>query len=202
MDGVLVDNMKFHEQAFYEFGKRRGVEITHDFFHTKLSGKTNEQIMPIIFGTQISTSEIKQMGEQKEAIYREIYAPIIKPCTGLIDFLDNLVHRNIGMAIASNAPKENIYFVVNELKLDKYFKIFLNGDDVVLPKPAPDMFLKAAYLLGCKPENSTVFEDSPGGIRAAKAANMKAIALLTTHKKEELIGADAYFDDFINILID
>lgn len=196
MDGVLVVNMKFHEEAFYEFGRRRGVEITPEFFNKNITGSTNEQIMPRIFGSHISTAEIKDMGDQKEQIYRELYLPHLQATPGLFDYLDYLQAEGIGMAIASNAPMENIRFVADALGLDRYFKHMLNATHVAQPKPAPDMFLKCAELLGAKPEHSAVFEDAPGGIRGTHAAGMRAVALLTSHSRAELIDAHLYINDF------
>ena len=100
------------------------------------------------------------------------------------------------MAVASNAPMENIRFIADALNLDTYFSHMLNGESVVNPKPAPDMFLKCAQLLGASPIDSVVFEDAPGGIRGTHAAGMRAVALLTSHDKSELIDAHLYVNDF------
>lgn len=196
MDGVLIVNMRYHEEAFYEFGKRRGVEITPEFFLKHISGNTNERIMPKIFGENLSAYDIDIMSDEKESIYREMYAPHLKATDGLMDYLKFLKSNHINMAIASNAPMENIRFIADILNLDQFFQHMLNGSHVTSPKPAPDMFLKCAELLDCAPADSVVFEDAPGGIRAAHAAGMKAVALLTSHKPEELINAHLYVHDF------
>lgn len=196
MDGVLVVNMKYHEEAFYEFGRRHGIEITPEFFHKNITGSTNELIMPRIFGDHISQQEIKRMADEKETIYRDLYLPDLKATEGLMDYLEFLKMNHIGMAVASNAPMENIRFIADALNLDPYFSHFLNGESVVNAKPAPDMFLKCAQLLGAKPEDSVVFEDAPGGIRGTHAAGMRAVALLTSHDKSELINAHLYVTDF------
>ncbi len=196
MDGVLVVNMKYHEEAFYEFGRRHGIEITPEFFHKNITGSTNELIMPRIFGNQISSHEIKLMADEKEAIYRDMYLPHLKATDGLIEYLEFLKTNHIGMAVASNAPMENIRFIADALNLDTYFSHMLNGESVVNPKPAPDMFLKCAQLLGASPIDSVVFEDAPGGIRGTHAAGMRAVALLTSHDKSELIDAHLYVNDF------
>jgi len=197
MDGVLVTNMHIHELAFYEFGKRHGKEITREFFLEHITGSTNERIMPKIFG-QIPDEEIRVFSEEKEAIYREMYMPQLVATEGLMTFLEYLASKEVKMAVASNAPMENISFVSNALGLSKYITVMLNGTMVINPKPAPDMFLKAAELLGASPSNSVVFEDAPGGIKAANAANMKAIGLLTSHTKEELGKTDLVVPDFLS----
>ncbi len=195
MDGVLVVNMKFHELAFYEFGRRHDVDISRDFFLQHITGSTNERIMVKLF-ENISEKDIELFSEEKETIYREMYAPEMMPTEGLLAFLDYLQAKEIGMAVASNAPMDNIHFVLQALQLESYFPVVLNGTMVANPKPAPDMFLKAAELLGAKARHSVVFEDAPGGIRAANAAGMKAVGLLTSHSIEELGRTDLAISDF------
>ena len=68
---------------------------------------------------------------------------------------------------------------------------FINADDVVNGKPSPEPYLKGAALLGFDPAECMVFEDTPAGITAGKAAGMQVIALQTTYPAEELIAADA-----------
>lgn len=195
MDGVLVVNMHIHEEAFYQFGRNHGIDITKEFFLTHITGSTNEQIMPKIFG-KLTDEQIGTYATEKEELYRAMYAPQLKATDGLISFLDFLKAENVPMAIASNAPIENIRFVADALGFDEYIHVMLNGTMVAQPKPAPDMFLKAALLLGVEPSNCVVFEDAPGGIRAANAAGMRSVALLTSHTVEELPNADLYVSDF------
>ena len=68
---------------------------------------------------------------------------------------------------------------------------FISADDVVNGKPSPEPYLKGAALLGLAAEDCLVFEDTPAGIRSAKAAGMRVIALQTTYPAEELTAADA-----------
>ena len=198
MDGVLVVNMHFHELAFYEFGKRHGIEITRSFFIDRICGNTNQRIMAMLF-EGLSDADIISFSDEKEAIYRELYRPHLQAAKGLFLFLDQLKESNVPMAIASNAPLENIDFLSKELALDKYFKIILHVNSVPNPKPAPDMFLKAAELMNVDPINCVVFEDAPGGIRAAHLAGMKSVALLTTHTKEEFETPNLFVDDFVGL---
>ena len=76
------------------------------------------------------------------------------------------------------------------------FQAVVSGDDVTHGKPAPDIFLKAAEQLGTKPEHSVVFEDATAGVKAARNAGMRVVAVLTTHAREALPDADLYIKDF------
>ena len=74
----------------------------------------------------------------------------------------------------------NIDFVLDEFGLRPYFKVAVNGHQVDRPKPFPDIYLKAAELLGLEPRECIVFEDSPTGAQAGIAAGMRVVGVETT----------------------
>ena len=86
MDGVLVNNLDIHRQAFAEFFRRYGVERPFENL-SRLFGKGNDDIMGELMPRDIvERVGIRELGNQKEAIYREIYAPTITPQPGLVEF--------------------------------------------------------------------------------------------------------------------
>jgi len=97
------------------------------------------------------------------------------------------------MAIGSAAIPFNIDFVLDNLNIRHYFKAIVSADDVLLSKPHPETFLKAAALLNTNPADCTVFEDVPKGAEAAANAGMNAIVITTTHEAHE-------FEKLSNIL--
>jgi HAD superfamily hydrolase (TIGR01509 family) len=133
---------------------------------------------------------------EKEALYRRIYKPFIKPVTGLLNFLEILSQKNIPMAIATSGIQPNIDFMFENIPIKHYFKIIVNSSHISNGKPHPEIYLKAASLLNISPKNCLVFEDAVVGINSAKAAGMKVIAIATTQTKEELAIADMIVDDF------
>jgi beta-phosphoglucomutase family hydrolase len=185
MDGVIVDNYLFHIDAWGEFCKRHGLNFESEDFTKKYFGKNNADILKALFGRVLADAEVHQFGEEKEAIYRELYQPHIKPLDGLVNFMKELKILGKKIAIASSAPQSNIDFVVNNTGIKVYIDVTVNGNMVKLGKPNPDIFLKASELLGIQPANCLVFEDSFSGIQAAINAGMQVVAVATTHKKEE-----------------
>lgn len=185
MDGVIVDNYLYHIDAWGEFCKRHGLNFEVEDFTRKYFGKNNTDILQALFGKSLSITEIDMLGEEKEAIYRELYQPYIKPLDGLVDFMRELRIQGGKIAIASSAPQSNINFVVEKTCIKEYIDVSVNGNMVRLGKPNPDIFLKAAELLRIQPGKCLVFEDSFSGIQAAINAGMQVVALATTHKKEE-----------------
>jgi beta-phosphoglucomutase len=196
MDGVLVDNDEFHYRSFEIFCEKYSIKLTPELYNTKITGRTNEVILSFLFGDSISPERIKELAYEKEAIYREIYKPSIKPAKGLLSILELAYNKNIPCAVASNGPFENIDFVLDETGIRKYFKVVVNATMVKAGKPAPDIYLKAAELLGKTTDECVVFEDSPTGIKAARAAKIKVVGLSTTHKEHELIDTEFIVKDF------
>jgi sugar-phosphatase len=74
-------------------------------------------------------------------------------------------------------------------------EVVVTADDVDRGKPDPAAYLEAARRMGAPPERCLVIEDAPAGVRAGKAAGMTVLALTTTHRAEELEGADQLAPD-------
>lgn len=184
IDGTLVKNMSYHEQAWEKLAAARGFEWAHLREH--IWGKENKEIYQTILGRDVSDEEGSALTDEKEATYRAIYAPHIKPFDGLIDFMEEMKAHNIPMATGSNAPTQNIEFVMSHIPFQPFLSTMCDPSHVEKAKPAPDMFLLAAEKIGRKPEDCLVFEDSLAGLAAAKAAGMRAVALAGTHDYADL----------------
>jgi beta-phosphoglucomutase family hydrolase len=195
MDGVLVDNAHFHERAFAEYFSRFGITLAPEMF-----GRGNEEIMAELFPDE-SKERQSEMATEKEAYYRQIYEPHIKPVAGLVGLLKELKNNRIPVAVGSSAPIENINFVLDKLQIRNYFDVVVVAAMVQRAKPAPDIYLKSAELLNIKPENCLVFEDALAGIAAARSAGMKVAGVATSMPKERLTGTDRIINDFTEITI-
>jgi HAD superfamily hydrolase (TIGR01509 family) len=112
---------------------------------------------------------------------------------GVTDFIAR--HRELPMAVASNAEPANIQFVLQSAQLAPFFRAVVDGHQVSRPKPAPDVFLKAAEEIGIAPRDCIVFEDSYSGVQAGLAAGMRVVGLLTTH--DELPGTSLAVRSFL-----
>lgn len=193
MDGVIIDSNPQHRLAWEAFNRRCGLETTEDM-HRRMYGRRNDQIVRDFFGEQLSENEVAARGFAKEALYREMIAGRIESMLvpGLREFLDR--HRDTPKAVASNAEPANVDFLLDGAGLRPYFRVVVDGHQVTRPKPYPDIFLRAAGLLGVPPAECLVFEDSHSGVEAAQAAGMKIIGLRTT--EVNLPGAGLIIDNF------
>lgn len=145
--------------------------------------------------------KIKQFADEKEAIYREMYAPHVEAVEGLHGFIRQLKARCIKVAVTTVAQKKNIWFILESLVLADQFDVIVGEDDFKRGKPDPELFLKGAEKLGVKPEQCIVFEDTPLGIKAARRARMKVGGLLTCYAKDDLKDADFAIDNYAQLEI-
>lgn len=193
MDGVIVDSNHWHRESWAEYNRRHGIETT-EVMQQRMYGKRNDMIVRDFFGPHLTEAEIFAHGAAKEALYREMLAPHLEATLvpGLVPFLER--HPNMPMAVATNAERPNVEFVLREADLDRFFPVAVDGQQVKNPKPHPDVYLRAAELLGVAPANCIVFEDSYGGVAAGLAAGMRVIGVTTTYA--ELPGASLLVTDF------
>src|SRR5688500_6416083 len=103
---------------------------------------------------------------------------------GAHDALDCLSAAGIAVAVATSAPAANVVHTLRETGLDGRLPAIARGDQVARGKPAPDVFLHAANLLGVEPAQCLAFEDAPIGIEAAHAAGMRCLAITSSFSAE------------------
>jgi HAD superfamily hydrolase (TIGR01509 family) len=195
MDGVIADSNPYHRTAWEAFNRGYGLATT-EAMHQRMYGRRNDQIVRDFFGAALSTQEVEARGSAKEALYREAIAGRVEAMLvpGLRDFLNR--YRAIPKAVATNAEPANVDFLLDQANLRPFFFVVLNGPQVSHPKPDPEIYLRAAELLGVEPAGCIVFEDSYSGVAAGRAAGMKVIGLATTH--DYLPGTELTVDNFRN----
>ena len=203
MDGVLVNNTQAHVKAFEIFCERYGVEDWQHKLQTAF-GMGNDDIMRLILPEEIIREKgMKALGEEKEAIYREVYAPEIRPVRGLVELLEELRRRGIRCAVGSSGCRETVDFVLSNCGIADYFSCIVSGDRVTRCKPDPEIYLLAAEGLHLPSAECLVFEDARVGITAARRAGAgRIVALATTLPRPPLATqteADVVIDDFASI---
>jgi beta-phosphoglucomutase len=193
MDGTLVDNMRYHSEAWVALSQRLGINATAERFEREFAGKKNEEILPILLGRHVPPEELAQLAEEKETHYRKLYAPHLSLMRGAESFIARLQGAGIRLAIATSAPTGNRTMVLDGLGIRSRFARVVGAEEVSRGKPAPDIFLAAAKALDVEPSVCVVFEDAVNGIIAARAAGMVAVGITTTTPPELLREAGAHW---------
>jgi beta-phosphoglucomutase len=193
LDGVLVHSMPLHTEAWQQYLQKLGLKI--DDVERRMHGKRNSELVREWIGDHLTEELVLGHGQAKEQLWRDLMGQSELDdhrVPGLIEFLER--YRDVPKAIGSNAEIENIEFVLERFELKPFFPIVVNGYQVERPKPFPDIYLKAASLLGADPAHCVVFEDSPTGIEAGRAAGMRLVAIETT--PTEFQAVDLQVPDF------
>ena len=202
MDGVLVDNRDIHIKAFEMWCDEHHISLPKNFL-VQYFGMGNEDIFRAVLNDpELELHTLERWGAQKEAIYRQIFAAEIAPLKGLIPLLDDLKARGIKIAVGSSGMLANVEFVLRACGIERYFDALAHGDLISKAKPDPEVFLLAAKLLGLKPEECFVFEDSFAGVEAARRAGMPVGVLATTFDRSQHTDFDHLVDDFSQITAD
>jgi beta-phosphoglucomutase len=198
MDGTMINNMQYHLLAWERMAEELGHDIRGEALLAQLYG-SNKAVVERIFGQgKFSDAAIKEIGDTKEAYYRELYRPHIKLVEGLDGFLTKCHADNIPMALGTASNMPNINLTLDALNIRHYFSAIVSADDVKNGKPDPETYLKAAALLGFEPADCTVFEDVPKGVEAAANAGMQTVVLTTTHAQSDF----AQFNNIITFIAD
>ncbi len=200
MDGTLIDNTPFHFKSWQALFKKYGKgELSKQTYYTEISGVPVMDTIRRVFGEGRDEEQLKALLNEKEELYRQLYAPFLAPINGLENFLTGLKNTGVKMAMATSATVEDIDFIMNQIPIRGDFDAIVNSTMVSKPKPNPQIFLKAAEKLNMPPEKCVVFEDSLAGIKAANSAGMKVVAITTGHTAAELHPVNLVINDYTEL---
>jgi HAD superfamily hydrolase (TIGR01509 family) len=188
MDGVLTDSEWFIAEAGrLMFRQLYNTEVSHDDFLPFVGLGENRFLGGVAEKYGIDTFTIEQAKERTYSIYTDIVKGKLKPLPGAVEFVRLCRDKGYKTALATSTDYIKMITNLQEIGLvSGFFDAMVNGLDVERKKPFPDIFLEAARRINIEPEYCWVAEDSVGGIKAAKAAGMRCIALLTTFSESEI----------------
>lgn len=175
MDGLMFDTETLSVKGWHAAGQAQGVDITEAmvFQVFGLNPKSLGQFWTSQFGA--SFDHDKAMAGRIAYMKNDVQKNGVPIKPGLLELLSYLNEEGYPFAVASSSQKPMIHYYLALAGIDEYFKYIVGGDDVKKGKPAPDIFLKAATLMGVAPADCMVFEDSENGILAAHHAGMKPV---------------------------
>lgn len=185
MDGVLVDNTRFHVESWIVYARRFGRELTPEEIKLRL-GYNNAGYMAFILGRPPTPEEVADAIREKESLYRDLFRPSLKAPPGLKELLKRACREGVACAVVTSGPRENLDFVLDGLQIREYFSLLVDAKAVQRAKPAPDCYLLASERLKIPIENCIVFEDALAGIEAGLSAGARVVAVTTTYPADFL----------------
>lgn len=175
-DGTLVNSMPYHFEAWCEALSLYGAGniFKEDVFYA-MGGRPTKDIVVELndeYGLKLDPETIAFA--KREAFLNKLRK--IELIDEVAAFAESL-RGKLPMAIATGGSRHVIEKTLQAVNVSDVFDEVVTADDVALGKPAPDIFLKAAELLGVKPERCLVLEDAPAGVMAAQLAGMTVISI-------------------------
>lgn len=170
-----------HRESWERLANEAGHQLPEGYF-ARAFGKKGDAIVTDVLGWVTDRQEAATLAARKEKLYREILAARrVDPLPGVFVFLSVLQKAGLPVAIASSTERANIDAVLPRLALPNLWRAIVCAEDVSRGKPDPQVFLKAAALLGRDARMCVVVEDSMSEFDAARNAGMKLIGVATTH---------------------
>lgn len=192
MDGVLCDSEPFIcEAACRMFEQRHGIRVPPADFAPFVGAGEDRYLGGVAekYGVTLTMPGDKQLTYR---IYLDIIRGRLRPLAGVKAFVTACQHGGLAQAVATSADRVKLDGNLREIGLpEETFRVCVTGDDVQRKKPHPDIFLLAAARLGLPAEACLVIEDAPNGVRSARSAGARCLALTSSFSAAELTIAGA-----------
>jgi len=199
MDGVLVDSSVSHFEGWRQVLGKYAIEYNEERLR-RTFGMTNNQVIKTLSGKLLAEELVEQIASEKDARFQAIISVKAVFLPGVQHWLEVFHQNGVKQALASSGSPGNIHTVLRALDAEDYFDIVVSGDGMP-SKPDPYVFVTAAERMGVFPRNCLVIEDAIAGVRAAKTAGMKCIAVTTSSAADKLEDADLVLDNLAELAV-
>ena len=203
MDGVLIDSEALMARAGILALREFGIEAVSEDFLPFVGRGEDKYIGGVAekHGVRYDTA----MKDRAYDYYGQMVAAEATVPADTLPTLKALHARGIRMAVCSSADRVKVRYNLRAIGADEsLFGAIVTGSDVERKKPAPDIYLKGAELLGEKPEDCLVVEDAPSGIQAAHAGGIRAAGIASSFSAQELTrqASPEYLIDTLSQLLE
>jgi beta-phosphoglucomutase len=200
-NGIIVDDEPIHFQLFQRVLKEEEINLTEADYYARYLGCDDRGAFTTAYrehGRALNDSNLAQLIERKAVYYREEIKTKMRVFPGVQTLVPKLA-KKLPLAIASGALRDEIEIILSGIGLLAHFRAIVSTEDVIRGKPEPEIFLKALARLNTlsgsdpliSPAECLVIEDSKEGIRGARRAGMKCLAVTNSHPAELLNEADS-----------
>ena len=186
LDGVICSTDEYHYQAWKALADRLGIPFDRTI-NNRLRGVSRMESLEIILEKaekEYSAEEKAAFAEEKNTLYRELLHQMSTADLSdeVQDTLNTLCTKGVRVAIGSSS--KNTPFILERIGLGEFFEAVADGNCITHSKPHPEVFLKAAAMLGLDPADCLVVEDAHAGVEAAVAGGFDCAAIGDAHGDE------------------
>jgi len=203
MDGVIIDSepiqCEIAAEVLRSFGAEPDINEMYEFI-----GVTNQVMWPVLKERHKLDVTVEELLERhQEYKKRRFFQEKLEPIDGIEDLIRDASCRGLKIALATSSPKYFARHILTSTGLMPYFDAMVTADDITRSKPDPEIYLKAAEILGIDTGSCVAIEDAEHGIHAAKRAGMKVIAFANPHSgKQDTSRADFVVSSIRDIDLD
>ena len=183
MDGLLVDSETVWHLAETAMIEARG-EVYTDEVRANIIGKRMDALLAYLREVYGFEDTLATLNDELIERMLALIPQKVEPQPGAQALIEYVIAQDVPYAIASSSAMAIIESVVQSQGWERHFEVLCSADDDEHGKPAPDVYLRAARLLGVEPSRCLALEDSPTGARAAVAAGMTCYAVPDTSHSE------------------
>jgi beta-phosphoglucomutase len=202
LDGVILDTMKLHYEAFRHAFATLGIDVRPRDIYTREGMPSMKLGRALLeeYDVQASDEGLKKVVDEKRELYRQIAAGKTRPFPGVPETLALLRESGIKLALVTGSNRKSVTQVIEEAGLADAFDAIVTGEDTPRGKPYPDPYEKGMQMLGVDKAFSVVVENAPLGIKSARGAGADyIIAVTTTLPEEYLKEADDIMPSFADL---
>lgn len=195
LDGLLIDSEPVQLRAWEVYLAGHG-HVLHEGLLARMYGRRLIDASAAVVEILALEVAVATVAEERDELFLAMVPGAIMPMPGAVALLLELADRGMPLALATSGHRRYVDLVLETAGVPRVFAVEVTGEMVERGKPAPDTFLVAADLLGLPPGACLVLEDSPNGVRAAKASGACCIGITHHASREELFdaGADLVLD--------
>ena len=201
MDGLLLDTEILYTRVTQAIVGRYGK--TFDWsIKSNMIGRRSEDSARYLIETLGLPIAPEDYLTERDVLLRQAF-PSCEPLPGAKKLVAHLARHTIPMAVATSSSREMFELKTQNHPWFGLFDAVVTGDDTEVRqgKPAPDIFLRAAGLIGAAPDHTLVFEDAPSGLYAAKAAGMRVVIIPDANMdKTRYHDADLILDSLLEFM--
>ena len=210
-DGIIVDTEPLHYKAFLSVLEPLGLGFAWEEYVATYMGFDDRDAFREAYrarGRDLDGKSLKSLVAAKSRAFLDILRAGVEPYPGAVPMIESLHVAGVPLAISSGALLSDISPILGGLGIDGCFPVVVTADDVRKSKPDPECYALAFRRLSRMhpsrvkvPERSVAIEDTPAGIRSAKGAGLRVLAVTNSYGAGELAEADWVADSLENVRI-
>jgi beta-phosphoglucomutase len=185
MDGVLADTIDLHYQSWQRVADEWQIPFNKEDYSQILGMKREESVDYLLRNHTVDAGTRLEMLRRKNDYYLELVETLNSDrlLPGVQQLLAELQAAQMRIALGSSS--KNAALILQKLGIDNLFEVVADGNSVPNSKPSPEVFQKAAELLGLPADECLVIEDAAAGVEAAKAAGMVVLGVGPTDRLQQ-----------------